>query len=96
MTKNRSIGNSPLSQQSVDKFSNWGICGSCTMQAKTFQSRKVLKFLAFLILVVFFLFYQSSLFLELVDRLRFNYGSPKQLLTTLKKWIKIYQKKKEN
>ena len=23
---------------------------------------------------------------------RFNYGSPKQLLTTLKKWIKIYQK----
>ena len=23
---------------------------------------------------------------------RFNYGTPKQLLTTLKKWIKIYQK----
>jgi hypothetical protein len=29
---------------------------------------------------------------ELVDGLRFNYGSPKQLLTTLKKWIKMYQK----
>jgi len=27
---------------------------------------------------------------------RFNYGSPKQLLTTLKKWIKIYQTKNEN
>ena len=26
---------------------------------------------------------------------RFNYGSPKQLLTTLKKWIKIYQTKNE-
>jgi len=54
--------------QSVDKFSNWGICVSYATQSKTFLSRKVPNFGLFDFGSAF-LFGPSSLLWEFVDGL---------------------------
>jgi len=57
-----------MDEQSVDKFSNWGICVSYATQSKTFLSRKVPNFGLFDFGSVF-LFCPSYLLWELVDGL---------------------------